>query len=278
MKRLALFVLLVCLASCGGAADVPDEAMIFRRNGREVRRISLRELAEHAPPRIVSTDDPYYGHHRRFHAIPLEESLEYAFGESRAALARVSFVLKATDGYAVPVSGARLFEGGAFIAYDDVEVPGFAPIGPQRVSPAPAYLIWTRPGQTNLDTHPRPWQLRTIEIAPFEALHPHTVPRGEPASSPAMHGFAVFRDHCIKCHAINREGGRVGPELNVPQSIVEYREEAQIRAYIRDPAVFRYGAMPPHPGLTEADMDGLIAYFHAMSSRKHDTGDRPAHP
>ena len=36
---------------------------------------------------------------------------------------------------------------------------------------------------------------------------------------------------------VNQEGG-TGPELNVPKSIVEYRPEAQIKAYIKDPALF----------------------------------------
>jgi hypothetical protein len=71
----------------------------------------------------------------------------------------------------------------------------------------------------------------------------------------------------------NREGGRVGPDLNVPQSIVEYRPDAQIRAYIQNPATFRYGNMPAHPDLNNADLDHLLAYFHAMATRKHD----PAH-
>ena len=69
---------------------------------------------------------------------------------------------------------------------------------------------------------------------------------------------------------MNREGGRVGPELNVPQNILEYRPEPQVRAYIRDPATFRYGNMPPHPDLTDAQMDALIAYLGAMKDRKHD--------
>ncbi len=278
--RLALIVLLVASA-CAQAEptpEIPDAPLVFRRDGREVRRISIRALAAHAAPEIVRSDDPYYGHHKQFRAIPLEDALVYAFGMNVAALRRVSFVLSARDGYAVPIEGARLLEGGAYIAYDDVDIPGFAPIGPQRVSPAPAYIVWTRQGQGNLDTHPRPWQLAMIEIAPFERLYPHTVPHGEPADGPAMQGFAVFRDHCIKCHAINREGGRVGPELNVPQSIVEYRPEEQIRAYIRNPATFRYGAMPPHPGLREAEMDALIAYFRAMSTHKHDTREASAHP
>jgi cytochrome c1 len=69
---------------------------------------------------------------------------------------------------------------------------------------------------------------------------------------------------------VNREGGRVGPELNVPQSIIEYRPEAQIRAYIKNPQSFRYGNMPAHPSMTDAELDDLVAYFRAMKDRKHD--------
>ena len=65
-------------------------------------------------------------------------------------------------------------------------------------------------------------------------------------------------------------GGRVGPDLNVPQSVVEYRPEPQIRAYIRDPRTFRYSNMPSHPGFKEDDLDALLAYFRAMKDRKHD--------
>ena len=62
----------------------------------------------------------------------------------------------------------------------------------------------------------------------------------------------------------------MGPELNVPQSIVEYRPEAQIRAYIRNPQTFRYGNMPPHPALSERDLDEIVAYLGAMRGRKFD--------
>jgi len=70
--------------------------------------------------------------------------------------------------------------------------------------------------------------------------------------------------------AVNGEGGRVGPELNVPQSIVEYRPEAQIRAFVRDPQRFRYTQMPANPHLSDADLDALLAYFHHMRAHKHD--------
>ncbi len=261
--------------SAQAVASVPDVELTFVRDRREVRRVSLPKLSVHAPARVVESDDPYYGRRKRFRALPLHEVLTFAFATDLASLRGESFVLRALDGYAVPVQGARLLEGGAYLAFDDVDVPGFAPIGPQQVSPAPVYLVWTEPGQNNLDTHPRPWQLATIEIAPIEALYPHTAPSGVDENSPARHGYTVFVDHCIKCHAINREGGRVGPELNVPQSIVEYRPLAQIRAYIKNPAAFRYGAMPAHPSLSESDLDGLIAYFTLKATQKHDPDARP---
>ena len=79
------------------------------------------------------------------------------------------------------------------------------------------------------------------------------------------------------CHAINGEGGRIGPELNVPRSIVEYRPEHQIREYVRDPGSFRHTSMPAHRHLDEAALDALIAYFRAMSARKHDPGNPHGH-
>lgn len=258
------------LASCD-RPRLPDASLSFVSDGVLRARLSFARMAKITPPETVDTNDPYYGRRKRFRALRLEPILEAAFHESRDALRTDSFLLKALDGYSVPIEGSRLLEGGAFIAYDDVQSPGFDPIGPRQVSPAPAYLVWEGEERTNVETHPRPWQLATIEIARFETLFPHTVPRGEARGSDAWRGFELFKERCVRCHAINREGGRVGPDLNVPRSIVEYRPEAQIRAYIKNPASFRYGSMPPHPDLGASQLDGLIAYFHAMAQRKHDS-------
>jgi hypothetical protein len=72
----------------------------------------------------------------------------------------------------------------------------------------------------------------------------------------------------VKCHAINQQGGRVGPELNVPQNVTEYRDEAFLRAWIKNPFTFRVSAMPPSPQLSDADVTSLLRYLASMKGSK----------
>ena len=269
MKFLWLALLLAIAACHKTDASLDDGAKLtFVRDGKTVATLTRAELVAKIEPQTVEGFDPYYGKNKRFRALPLAAVLERGFGSS-AGLDKDEFVLRARDGYAVPMRGSLVTEDGAYVAIQDLDVPGWEPIGPQHVSPAPFYLIWKKPEQANLDAYPRPWQLDTIEIARFDKIYPHTSP-GESASPHARRGYDIFRDECIKCHAINREGGHVGPDLNVPQNVTEYRPEDQIRAYIKNPATFRYGSMPAHPDLTDADLDALVAYLRAMKDRKYD--------
>lgn len=64
---------------------------------------------------------------------------------------------------------------------------------------------------------------------------------------------------------MNQQGGKVGPDLNAPQSIVTYRPEQMIMEFISHPSVYRYTQMPDHPDLTDQDLDNLIAYFEYMN-------------
>jgi mono/diheme cytochrome c family protein len=273
----ALSFAAACLAAiapgCGrGPSGSVDGAatLAFAREGAALRTLSLAELAAQVPPERWSAFDPYYNKEKRYLALPLRPVLERGFAGVPGPLEAHEYVLKARDGYSVPIEGARLLGGGAYLAIADEEVPGWEPIGPQRANPGPVYLVWREPNQRSLEEYPRPWQLASIDLTRFERLYAHTVPEGEAPDSAAMQGFGLFRGQCVRCHAINREGGRVGPDLNVPKSIVEYRPADQIKAYIRDPRAFRYSTMPAHPHLGEGDLDALVAYFTAMSRHKHD--------
>lgn len=259
-------------AAKGGDAAALDEraSLSFVAGGKAVREITLGEMLRDLPVETFTAHDPYYNREKTFRAVPLADLVRKGLAGGPEPLPAQQYVLRARDGYTVPMRGSRVFEAGAYVAFADVEVPGWEPIGPQRASPGPFYLVWRGKEQQSLEVYPRPWQLASIEIARFEDLFPHTAPGGAAEGSPAARGFAIFREHCVHCHTINREGGRVGPELNVPRSIVEYRPADQIKAYVRDPLSFRYGNMPAHPFLKDGDLDDLLAYLGAMKDKKHD--------
>jgi mono/diheme cytochrome c family protein len=266
------------------AAETPagDAVLEFARDGQVVSRLAREEIRKRCAWKRVAIEDPYYGRRKEFLACPLATVLELGFGAPIAASPADNYFLRARDGYTKPASGDRLAEPGGWLAFADAAlVPKeqspdrpllalFEPIDRRQVDPGPFYLVWEKPEQRDPHRYPWPYQLVRIEKAPFEREFAHTVPSGVAADAPAWRGFTIFRSECVACHAVNGEGGTVGPELNVPQSIVEYRPAAQIKAYVRDPGTFRHTSMPPHPHLTDADLDALVAYFDAMRARKHD--------
>ncbi|MFO0552388.1 MAG: cytochrome c [Polyangiaceae bacterium] len=246
-----------------------EPSLVFRAAGREDKTLKLGAILAAIPPETVKQLDPYYNREKTYKAVPLAALIQLGFSGVDGLPTR-EYVFKALDGYTVPLTGSKVFEAGAYVAYEDTEKSGWEPIGQQKANPGPFYLVWAGKAQTDLETHPRPYQLATLEIARFEDVFPFTVPKGLAETEPAWKGFAVFREQCIHCHAINRQGGRVGPDLNVPQSVVEYRPVDQIKAYIKNPRTFRYSTMPAHESLGAAELDAIVAYFTAMKDRKHD--------
>jgi mono/diheme cytochrome c family protein len=268
-----------CLAPRAAATSDSEPELHFVVASGDRHTLSLSRLRAQCDEEEVEVADPYHERTMHYVAMPLGCVLDAGFeGKGGAAGLRTQgLLLRALDGYARPVQGADLLEPGAFLAFGEVGLmkgegayPRFAKIDRRRVDPGPFYLVWIGAAQNDPHVHPWPYQLSTIQVAPFEGAFPRTVPSGLDPSNQGWAGYALFKDSCASCHAINGEGGKIGPDLNVPRSIIEYRPVDQIRSYIRDPQATRYTSMPAHPNLSEADLDALIAYFMAMSQRKDD--------
>jgi len=266
--RVAALLLLSSLAQAA--------ALEFRRDGAVVRTIDAATLAKDCGVRTIDVDDPYYTTPKRYRACPLAAVLAVGFAMPAERLEGEDVLFRALDGYVKPSSLARVREDGGFVAFGEAEGSGgFSKMGRQQLDPGPFYVVWTKPAQRDTHVYPWPYQLASIELGSLAREFPHTAPTGVASDAPAWRGFAIFRAECIACHSVNREGGTVGPDLNLPQSIVEYRPAEQLKAYIRNPATFRYGNMPSHEHLSAADLDALVAYFGAMKDRKHDPGAQP---
>ncbi len=273
---LVLALCMLCLPSLAGSEATQ---LRFARDGVPERSIERESLVAGCAPVRIQVLDPYYQREKTFRACPFARVLELGFGDA-AEGPTANVFLRALDGYTQTATIEKLRDRGAHLAFEDLSNPageGWEPIDRRQVDPGPYYLVWTGSGQQNLHQFPWPYQLTEIDIAPFEREYPHTLPTGLTPDAPAWTGFSIFRTQCAICHAINGEGGRIGPELNVPRSIVEYRPAPQIRDYIRDPGSFRHTSMPSHRHLDDAQLDALIAYFRAMSTRKHDPGNLHGH-
>lgn len=270
-------------APCGETRPVSTEApRVAPESARirlgdpksEGREVTLAEVEKAlGAGKKVETFDPYYSAHKSFWGWPASELLAWAFpGQGEGG----EVELRAVDGYEVRLSLSQLARDRAFFVYADAELPSWAPIGPRAADPGPLYLVWPGEKHTDLTTHPRPYSVVALRKASEEEVR-FGPPEGFAEGTPERRGEELFESRCIRCHAMNQVGGKVGPDLNVPRNILEYRAEADVVAYIRDPGAFRYGTMPSHPDLSEEDLSALTQFLRAMQKFKHDPGSKGAH-
>jgi cytochrome c2 len=132
-------------------------------------------------------------------------------------------------------------------------------------NPGPFVLVWD--GEYDDPDHlPRPWSVVRIEVAedsiPQEYAPPYT-------TRDIMKGLGVFREQCSKCHSINKVGGSLGPELNVPRNVTEYWSRNKLAEFIKEPRSFRRGSrMPSFAWLGDEQIEELIQYLMAMKDAK----------
>ena len=81
-------------------------------------------------------------------------------------------------------------------------------------------------------------------------------------------GYQLFRTYCLACHTVNLQGGKMGPELNVPQNIFAYRDGDQVRAFDRNPQSFRAASLMPPQMIADDKLEAIFAYLRAMEKRK----------
>lgn len=233
------------------------------------KRVTLNELKQTlGGGRKVESRDPYYTANMIYRGWPAVDLLA-KFGVDPAST-ELEASFKASDGYEVHLSVRALSEGSAWLVYADEKEEPLPGIGPRRQDAGPLYLIWEGQEHTNLTTHPRPYSIVEVRVEKRRE-EMSWLPSGS-ARPDWVAGQASFRTRCVRCHALNQLGGHVGPDLNVPQNILAYRQEADVRAYILNPATFRYGTMPPHPDLVEPELTHLIEFLRAMGQHQKDPG------
>lgn len=218
------------------------------------------------PVRVVEVvDDPaFQAGRKQFRGYSLSEVLaQTKLSPGTDAPPRIHLI--ARDGYQTELAFTAKDIEGAVLAYEDVEAPSNEQwhsfrSGKRWMTPAPFYLVWpTAQGK------PWPYQLERIEVwssTSKDAAYPVHAPE-------AKAGYQIFREQCMSCHSINLAGGSLGPELNVPKNVVEYRDQDVLRAFIRNAGAFHArSVMPAFEHLSRKELDAIVYYLGTMAGRK----------
>ncbi len=250
-----------------------DRAIAFRRHGEPVATRDLAALEQITRPERLRVFEPYEQREIEFSALRFERVLDALYGAEWRVEDELLFTCR--DGYQPTVPVARVLAHAAWLAFERVGSPAFTirkreSGRVQDVSLAPFYLIWENLDDTQVRSegdYGWPYQLVGVELIRSRDRFPRMAP---PASSPPKvhEGFAAFRVHCSRCHPVNGEGGKIGPELNATAGPAGRRDPAWLRDWIDDPSRIapnaRMERLNPALPNREAVIASIIAYLQAM--------------
>ena len=263
------------------AAEAADSSVALELvTATDTLRLSLDSLrAAIAPETLAVRNDPSYGRRsKRYVGFPLDRVLALA-GLHPTGDEVVFF--QAADGYRATMAEPLAAPGvRGLVAFADADAAdGWEPLE-KGGTPAPFYLVWaSSTGDTASDPamqRPWPYQLVRIEVIDPREKYDRIYPLGISHEDPIYRGYRAFvvepqgGDQCIACHTLNGQGGSVAPELNVPRSITEYRDEATLKAFIRDARSFRAQTGMPQfrDHVTEQEASDIVAYLRWLATYK----------
>jgi mono/diheme cytochrome c family protein len=266
----AVSVLIILTAVLFAARTWAGEPELeFRLGGKVAAKVSLVELQDKIRAHRVRFFNVLMNKEKTYEAFALKDVLTFAYQTKWRSAHYSDIAFIASDGYEAVSSLGKLQEDGGFLAFRDLDRnTGWEPIGDKKVDPAPFFLIWTGKTQTPKAAYPWPWQVVALDLLRFEDQYPAVVPKGAPIDSSAYRGFELFRTHCLRCHAMDQNGGKLGPDLNAPQSIAAYRSKHMIKEFIKQPSKYRYSQMPDNPDLSDRNLEDLYQYFQFQMARK----------
>ncbi len=269
MRHFTSFVLLMVLWGLNPLMSFGSIVRFFVEQD-EVASVDLTAPDSGLKSQIVELYDPYFNKTKRYEAFRLTDVMMRGLAERWQApeFSDVAFV--ALDGYQPVMDLERVGEKPeAWLAFRDVDHgSGFEPFGEKKIDFSPYYLVWTGDHQRFTTGYPWPNQVVKIVLLRFQNRYPAVYPKKVKETSDVWQGFRLFRQRCLTCHAMDREGGWLGPDLLMPKGIVTYRDDAFLKAYIRKPSDFRYSKMPDNEDLGGKALDQIIAYLKHQEQHK----------
>lgn len=199
-----------------------------------------------ASSKVNIINDPVYKTSKQYLAYPLTSIVNKLASQTEKPLKNSVLIFTAADGYVVTMAYQDALLEKGFIAFKDLSANQKTwtefKFGNEIITPAPYYLVWKNP---NLDKwrYPSPFQLTSISIDSADSYYSQALPTNNNAQ--AMAGFNLFSRYCIRCHSINNTGGKLGPELNLPNNVTSLYTEEYLTHFILNATKFNASTKMP---------------------------------
>ncbi len=231
--------------------------------------LDLREKSLLKNTQIVMVKpDPVYHKNKRFNALILKDILEKYSSMKRMNAADLKVVFECEDGYKPEMPLEKLLSAKAYLAVSDVDAPKgnmweILSKNGQETKMEPFYVVYEGVSAEDV-SYKWPYNLVKIHLAPLHENDAALKPKDESA----LAGYEIFKNRCQTCHAINKIGGKMGPELNYPKSVTEYWKIDDLKAFIQNPASYRNEVKMPNLGIKPEEASEIVKYLSYMSEHK----------
>lgn len=280
MKKLVVFALLSALyVSCDSSQknSKKDSLQVAKLAIEEVPAsdsltIDLLDLREKGLLKktqiVIVKPDPVYHKNKRFNALPLKDILEKYSSIKRMNAADLKVVFECEDGYKPEMPLEKLLSAKAYLAVSDADAPKgrvweILEKNGQETKIEPFYVVYEDVSGDDI-SYKWPYNLVKIHFAPLHENDAALKPKDESA----LAGYEIFKNRCQTCHAINKIGGKMGPELNYPKSVTEYWKTDDLKAFIQNPASYRNDVKMPNLGIKPEEATEIVKYLSYMSEHK----------
>lgn len=211
--------------------------------------------------------DPFFKQAKKFIGFSLQNLLDSIIKVNQFDTTEAVVVFECVDGYRPTMPISLIFgDKKGFIATRDLDAPaGKNWIDSLDKKMKPFYLVWQDVPKEN-HRYAFPYGLYALRLVPagseFKDVYPFDAPE-------LVAGFQLFNQNCMKCHSVNKVGGVMGPEMNIPKNITEYWTDENIIAFAKNPQSFRYrSAMAPIAGVSDQEFKKILDYLKYIAKHK----------
>ncbi len=211
---------------------------VFSAQWPEIRLLEIPNSELPVAVQVTIAKDPVYKTTKKYLAYPLDELLAKLKLPKHIKPDELQIIFTAEDGYQSFMSYSDAVSENGYVAFKDIAAPAnkkWLPFkfGSEITTPDPFYLVWSNP-ELDKWLYPWPFQLTSISVEPAADFFAAAMPQSKQKS--VQQGFKLFSQYCIRCHTVNKVGGKIGPEIQVSESRKKYLLEFILDAssFIKD--------------------------------------------